>query len=114
MGNHNVLITKPSGEWRHEFPENVTREEADKWLKTYGPAPQGWKYQIVNLNKPKKVNPDSVLVQGFSKDGEFIASTHARHKTNNGWYSIKDAKRDLRKQGASFFTTEKVYVSTKV
>ena len=112
MANHNVLITNPQGERKYHFHENVTRKEATAFIEEYGPAPIGWSYQIYNFNRKKRINPEHILIQGFTKDGEFIASTEARHKTNNGWYSVKMAKRDLRKQGASWFTQEKIYAVT--
>jgi len=108
MGNHNVLKTNPTGDRSNAFPENVTRDQCVEWLKTYGPAPKGWHYQITNSNRDKKrKHPEHVLVTGFAKDGTFVNHVEARHKTNDGWYTVRMAKRDLRKQGASWFTTEK-------
>ena len=78
-------------------------------MEEYGPAPVGWMYQITNLNRKKRTLPECILLTGFSKDGSFVAQTKARHKTNNGWYSVRMAKRDLRKQGASWFSQEKVW-----
>jgi len=109
MGNFNVLITNPQGERSHHFHENVTRSTASKWLFEYGPAPIGWQYQIVNLNKKPRKQTDHILIQGFSKDGDLVGQVKARQKTNYGWYTVRMAKRDLRKQGASYFTQEKVW-----
>lgn len=110
MPNHNILITNPQKEQSFQFRENVTREECEEFVRKYVPVAKGWSYQIVNLNRKNHTpNPDWVVVTGISKDGEFIHSLKAGHKTNNGWFTIKMAKRDLRRQGASFFVLEKVW-----
>lgn len=109
MGNYNILVTNTQGDRHLKFQENVPMDDCKKWLEEYGPAPVGWMYQIKNCNKKERVYPDHVLIQGFSKDGQFIASVKARHQTNYGWYTVRMAKRDLRKQGASYFTQEKVW-----
>lgn len=109
MGNYNIVITNPKGEQSLKLAENNTMEYCKKWYEEFGPAPIGWNYQIKNMNKKPREYPDHILIQGFGKDGSFITSTKARHKTNNGWYSVRMAKRDLRKQGASYFTQEKVW-----
>lgn len=109
MGNHNILITNPQGERRHQFSENTSRDECVSWLKEYRPAPIGWSYQIVNLNRKKRKLPEHILVQGFTKEGEFIDQLKANHQSNFGWYTVKMAKRDLRKRGAHYFTRDKVW-----
>lgn len=109
MGNHNILITDPKGVRRHQFLENQTMDACKKWLLEYGPAAIGWNYQLINTNKKRRNFPEHILVTGFSKDGEFINQIKARHKTNYGWYTVRMAKRDLRKQGASYFAQEKVW-----
>ena len=109
MGNHNILITNPKGERTKKFAEDISLNEAKNWLYEFGPAPIGWQYQITNSARKKKYSPDHILLMGYAKNGEFVASTKANHKTNSGWYTVKMAKRDLRKQGASWFTREKVY-----
>ena len=109
MANHNVLITNPQGERRNQFHENVSLDDAKDWLEEFGPAPIGWNYQIINTARKKRKQVDHILVQGFGKEGNMIASTRARHRTNYGWYTVRMAKRDLRKLGASYFTQEKVW-----
>lgn len=110
MGNHNVQITNPDGQKRLYFEENATRDICEEVYKHLCPIAKGWNVQIVNLNrKNHQLKPDYILVIGKDKDGNFISTTKAGHKTNFGWYTVKMAKRDLRKQGASYFTTEKVW-----
>jgi hypothetical protein len=109
VGNHNILITKPNGERRNQFVENLTLDECKDWLNKHSPAPIGWNFQVINLNKKKRNYPLGILITGFSKDGTFIDQTMARHKTNYGWYTVRMAKRDLRKKGASYFAQEKVW-----
>ena len=109
MGNHNILITNPQGERRHQFIENTSRDECRDWLIEYGPAPIGWNYQLINLNKKKRKYPECVLVQGFTQYGELVEQRKARVHTSRGWYTVRMAKRDLLKMGASYFTKEKVW-----
>lgn len=110
MGNHNVLITNPKGGRRYQFPETVSLDVCRDFLIEFGPAPIGWHYQIVNLNKRKKKNPEYVLIQGFDEDNTLVDQRKTRVRHNNGrWYTPRMAKRDARKQGAIWFTREKVF-----
>lgn len=110
MGNHNILIINPKGVRRLQFAEDVSRNECTEWLYEYGPAPIGWHYQIVNNNKKKRLHPDFILVQGFNAENQLVDQRKAKVKHNNGrWYSVRMAKRDARKQGAIWFTREKIW-----
>lgn len=112
MANHNVLITNPQGDRRYQFVENVSLYEAKDWLTEYGPAPIGWKYQVVNLNKRRRTYADHVLITGFNTEGEFVDQRKARVPTNHGWYTPRMAIRDMRARGASWFTREKIWEQT--
>jgi hypothetical protein len=115
MGNHNVLIVNPKGERRHQFAENVSLDVARDFIHEYGPAPIGWHYQIVNLNKRKRRLPDHVMVFGLKAVADtnevvIVDERKARVKHNNGrWYTPRMAKRDARAQGAQWFVTKKVW-----
>jgi hypothetical protein len=109
MGNYNVLITNPLGERSLVFTEGVSQDSAKKWLVDHPPAPVGWHYQMRNTDRKKRRMPESILVTGFTKDGDYVGQMHCNHKTNFGWYTVKMAKRDLRAQGAHRFLREKVW-----
>lgn len=115
MGNHNILITNPKGERRHQFIENQLMRVCRDWMDVYGTAPIGWNYQIVNLNKKARKNLDHILIRGYGPnretgDIELLDERKARVKHNNGrWYTPRMAKRDARAQGAIWFSREKVY-----
>lgn len=113
MGNHNILITNPKGERKHQFAENVRMEECKEWLQEYGPPPLGWKYQIVNLNKRNRVYPEYILLMGYKDNDEgyeLVDTRKARVKNNKGgWYTMRRAKKDARMQGATWFTREKIW-----
>ena len=109
MGNYNILITNPQGERRHQFVDNTGMRECNKWLEEYGPAPIGWFYQLVNLNKKPRIRPDHILICGFNPEGDFVGSVKCHQYINGHWFSPKQAKDTLRKQGAITFTREKVW-----
>jgi len=109
MGNHNVKITNPKGEWRYHFAEPVTLYVAKDFLTKYGPAPIGWQYQVVNLNKKRRKYADYIVITGFDTQGDFVDQRKARVQTSNGWYTPRMAIRDMRALGASWFCREKVY-----
>ena len=113
MGTHyNILITNPIGVRTYLFIDPVSLDICKEWRATYQP-PKGWFYQTINLQRKVRLKFDHILITGFTPSGEFIAQVEAGHKTNNGWYSVKMAKRDLRKQGASWFKREKVWFNDK-
>ena len=113
MGNHNVEITNPDGKSHLYYLENTTHDYCRKFLVEYGPAPIGWRYRIVNVNKKIRPRPEHTLIQGFKRNEEggfnFVASKKVFVQTNGHWYTPKMAKRDLRKMGAEWFTREKVW-----
>jgi hypothetical protein len=116
MGNHNILITNPKGERKHQFADNVSLDKCKDYLEEFGPAPIGWHYQIINANKKKRTYPKYILLQGYkdTDDGsyELVDTRKARVKMNSGrWYSMKRAKKDARAQGATWFTREKIWPS---
>lgn len=114
MANHNVLITNPQGERRHEFVDNRTRAECQSWMTVFGPAPIGWKYQIINLHKNERKYPNHIEITGYklNEEGEeeVVDVRKARFQHNNGhWYTPKQAKKDARGQGAQWFKRKKVF-----
>lgn len=114
MGHHNVLITNPQGERRHQFEENVSMQECRDWMNQFKPAPKGWLFQIVNLGKKPRVYPDHIIIRGFKYNEQggmvHVEDRKARILYNNGrWYTPRMAKRDARAQGAVQFTRIKVW-----
>lgn len=115
MANHNILIKNPRGDRSLQFVDNRTMKECRYWLEEYGPAPIGWFYQIVNMHKRNRKYPLYTLIQGFDVDNNIIDQRKANVKTNGGWYSVKDAKRDARRvayaqgKAIAYFTREKIW-----
>lgn len=109
MGNHNVEIINPQHEKTRHFEENKSLQECQKFMKEIGNPPKGWVYQIINTVKKDVSKPEFILVQGFTKDGVLVGQTRAGHRSNWGWYTVKMAKRDLRRQGATYFTRENIW-----
>lgn len=113
MPNYNIFITSPKGDRRYEFHENKTMDECKKWVDTYGPAPIGWKYQVVNRNKTPRRRPlYTVLHSWVLNDGnlEYFDNRKVFVQLNDGsWYTPKRAKQDLRAMGATKFQREKVW-----
>lgn len=109
MGNHNVLITNPKGERVHQFRDNVSLDQCKEWIEEFGPAPIGWHYQIINLNKKPRKYPDYILLKGYDAEGELKDIRKVGVKHNRGWYTPKKGKRDGRRQGAIWFSREKVW-----
>lgn len=110
MGNYNILITNPSGGRRHQFAENQGMRECKDWMEEFGPAPIGWAYQIVNMNKRPEKLLDHVEIKGYKEDGT-IVGTYRANKLEDGVRSLspKEAKKTLRALGAVYFTRNKVW-----
>jgi hypothetical protein len=114
MANWNVRITNPKGEERNHFPVNHSKEGCEKWIEEYGPAPIGWKYELVNTRPNRRKYPLYTLLRGFDAGGDLVDERKTHIKHNNGrWYTPKMAKRDARMQGAIWFKREKVWSNGK-
>ena len=112
MGNYNVVVTNSKGDRKNIFPENVPMDVAKKWVADRVPAPIGWQYQVLNLNKKPRVHPEHVLVLGFNQEGELVDERKTRVILNTGhYYTPKRAKKHMRAMGAITFTREKVWAT---
>ena len=109
MGNHNILVTNPKGTRTYVFADNLTRRECQDHLDEIAPAPIGWYYQIVNLNKKPQRRPLYTLIQGFTRDGELVGQRKAHIHYADRWEAPKRVKRELRALGAVSFSREKVW-----
>lgn len=107
---YNVQIRSPSGDTEMALKEEVSLDDAKLLRKEFRKdALKGWSYTIINTQPRARKHLEHVVVNGFDRKGSLVDKRLARVKTNQGWYTPRMAKRDMRALGASWFTRENVY-----
>lgn len=116
MGNHNVQVTNPKGARNYVFLDNQTLDVCQKWLRETAPAPIGWTYEVVNLNKKVRKQPQYILITGWKDTPEgpdgykVVGQRRAKTRMTNGQFLTgKMARRQLKAEGAMWFTHDKIW-----